>query len=214
MNGNMCWRMALIGLCVASVSHAAIITVGDHEVLADRVTPIQILIEREAGDPEMVGMDLAMMISGDDGPTLGAIDLVTATPFEGHHVGGSTDQGSDARHAFWGVITASGSVPIPDTAVLATVEIDATGIYSGTFDLHLTSVLGVDTLIYDADLNPVVLNQGQPITGSVSVVIPEPATFMWLVPATMMAAARRGRGGSNHGEAVDHRGNGAGLSSV
>lgn len=172
------------------VAHGAIITVGNHEVPGGTVTPIQIRIEREASDPAIVGMDLAIAIEGDGGLALGVIDLVTDTPFAGNYEAGGIDQGSDPRHAFWGIITASGGVPIGDSDVLATVEIDATGVRSGTFDLRLTSVLGVDTQIYGADLSLVTLNQGQPITGTVNVFVPEPASIAWITLVVILGSRR------------------------
>jgi hypothetical protein len=161
---------------------AAIITVGDHDILADAVTPIQIMIEREENDPEIAGIDLAVQVAdGTSGPTIGMIDLATGTPFETNNFGGSLDSGSDPRHAFWGIITDTGTVSIPESGLLATVYLDAAGLFSGTFDIALTSVLGVDTQLYDELGNPVPLNQGQPITGSVTLVVPEPASlFIWL----------------------------------
>jgi hypothetical protein len=177
----------IAALILTEAAGAAIIIVGNHDIPPDAVTPIQVVIEREPDDPDIAGMDFAIEIGDAEvGPTIGVVDLVSGTPFESNNLGGSIDQGSAPRQAFWGVVTESGTVPIPVSGVLATIQIDATGITTGTFDLRLTSVLGADTRIYDGQLNPLSLNQAQAITGSVRVVIPEPAGLGVLIGLSIL----------------------------
>ncbi len=181
------WIPMIVTLLLTDAAGAAIIIVGNHTIPPDAVTPIQVIIEREPDDPDIAGMDFAIEIGdAEAGPTIVGVDLVSDTPFDGNNLGGSIDQGSAPRQAFWGVVTESGTVPIPVSGVLATIQIDATGITTGTFDLRMTSVLGADTRIYDGELIPLTLNQGQAITGSVRVVIPEPARLGVLIGLSIL----------------------------
>lgn len=190
LNRSLC--VLAVGLWLAGPAQAAIIVVGDHQIAPNAVTPIEIVIEPEAGDPEIAAVDFAMQIGdGITGPTIGQVDLETGTPFDGHNVGGSSDKGSLPRQAFWEIITDVGTVPVPSSGILATVEIDTTGITGGTYAVKLTSVSGISTEILDGLNSPVSLNQGQEITGSVTI-IPEPVSlFTWGMVVMPLALRRR-----------------------
>lgn len=174
-------------------AQAAMITVGDHAIAPNVVTPITILVEAEAGDPQIAAVDFAIQISdGVTGPTIGQVDLETGTAFASNNIGGSNDKGSLPRQAFWEIITDTGTVPIPSPGILATVQIDATGISSGTYEVRLTSVQGVNTQFFDGQINSVPLNQGEEIIGSVTIV-PEPAALLAWGALIPLLSGRRGQ---------------------
>ncbi len=177
--GRGWWLIMVVILSIAAhTGHAAMIVVGDHEVAAGGQALIPVMIQRQDGDPDLAGVQLAIQISdGTSGPTIGVVDLITGTIFATNHTG-SRDKGSLSRQAFWETTTATGAVQIPSAGVLATIEIDTSGLTSGTFDLTLTSVMGTSTVLLDALANTVVPNQGQEIHGSVTIV-PEP-TSVWV----------------------------------
>jgi hypothetical protein len=176
---------SLTGVC-----HGAIIVVGDHRIVPDGLSQVPIFIERTEGDRDLLGIELAIQIGdGTSGPTIGNVDLVTETIFESNNTG-SRDKGSLPRQAFWETTTATGAVPIPESGLLATVEIDARGWTAGNFDLSLTSVLGASTVLYDDRANVVPPNNGAEIKGSVTIV-PEPSGL--LIGAGFGAALLRRR---------------------
>ncbi len=187
------WLALFWVLCQTGAVHGAMIFLGVQEVAQDGKTLIPVMIQHEVGDPQLAGVQLAMQISdGTVGPKIGAVDLVTGTIFESNHTG-SRDKGSLPRQAFWETTTAAGTVPIPATGVLATIEVDTTGLKSGAFVLKLTSVLGASTVLFDGLANPVIPNNGQEIEGTLTVV-PEPTGLLMCVGlGIVLWRARMGR---------------------
>jgi hypothetical protein len=164
--------LALV-VCLPGALRAATITVGDQVVVAQGLALVPIMIQRQEGDPDLMGIELALQIGdGTAGPEIGLVDLVTGTIFQDNNTG-SRDKGSLPRQAFWETTTASGSVPIPSQSLLATVQILTGEATSGQFDLALTSVLGQSTVLFDEAANVVLPNGGAEITARVTF-IPEP----------------------------------------
>ena len=78
----------------ASTTVGAILEVGHHFIAPDEVSRIVIMIAREAGDPDIDGLNLAVQIAdGTFGPAIGPIDLETGTIFAANNTA-SNDQGS------------------------------------------------------------------------------------------------------------------------
>ena len=187
---NALWVGLTFVMWLADVGYAATIVVGDHAVTPNDKTFVPIMIQREDGDPNLLGVELAIQ-TGDGllGPTIGTVDLVTGTIFADNHTG-SRDKGSLPRQAFWETTTAAGAIAIPPAGLLARIEIDASGLTSGTYDLTLTTVLGQSTVLFDEMANVVVPNNGEPIKGSITIV-PEPSGGLACAGLVLIAWCRR-----------------------
>lgn len=164
-------------LILATAAQAAIILVGDHEVQSDSLSTIQIRVQGQPDDPEILGVNLAVEIAGQTPlPVIADVDLITNTIFATSNIG-NLDQGSDAQHAFFGTAVNVGGSPVtlPPEGLLATIQINTASVPpGGTFNLVLSSVLGVSTELLDTTASAIPLS----ITdGRISVAeIPEPAT--------------------------------------
>ena len=177
--------------------HAAMIIVGHHEILPDAISFVEIQIEREAGDPDVFGGVLALQIGdGVTGPMIKSVSLTAGTIFDGHALS-STNPTPDSRQVFPDVELMA-PMSLPDSGVLAIVEIDATGITSGTFDLVANEVtVSINqfsstqvTEFFDSNVNSVPLTV-QNGTVSIAVPIPEPSSALLLLSGLCFAYRRR-----------------------
>jgi len=190
--------LSLFAVFVAR-SQAAIITVGSHDIAPNTITDIQILIEREVTDPDVIGVSMALQVTEGTalaGPAIESIDLINGTLFAANNDGG-TDNGSNLdppQHAFREVLTGDlSSIPIPQSGLLATVRIDATGFTErATYNLTVSSFIAngspVETSLIDT--------LGDPVTPTVNdgtiTITPEPATFtLWAVSGVFALSRRR-----------------------
>lgn len=178
---------------LAPASHAAIINVGDHILQPGLITPIQIHIQREASDPNVLGLNMAVLVSeiNGQGPTIDSVDVVTDTIFAQSNEG-NQNQGSAERFAFVGTTTSPGtSVAIPSEGLLATITIDTSSAPPGTYNLVLSSVLGAVTELLDTTVTPVPLTVND---GSITVAVPEPTTAGGLLIAlSLLLLVRQSR---------------------
>jgi hypothetical protein len=193
-------------LLACSTAQAAVVTVGDHFLLANM--PNQTITIPITGTEQVAGEDFFAQI-GDGGtfnngsntrPVFSSVDIINGTIFAADNVGaqgdpGGTPPGSNAGHPLiWvdGTVTAGGTVPA--SGVLATLRIDTTGLNSGTFPLELTGVAnslgGFNTTLRNDNGDPIPLTVNN---GSIIVVVPEPGAGVLLGLVGLAALVRRGR---------------------
>jgi hypothetical protein len=190
--------------------HAVTIEAGDHLLLPD--TPnqlVEILLTGSAAETEsIIGLDLFLQI--DDamsGPIITNMNLIApGALFDGVLLSFGPNPVPDdfPINRQWEdsvVVDASfnggaGVVVIPDVAtLLATVEIDTTGVAPGVYDFLLSVTIGPNTFITDFTddqgfpLDAVLINGTLTIR---QVVIPEPASI-GLLGLSLLAMARRRR---------------------
>lgn len=119
-----------------------------------------------------------------DGPTFQSVDLIAGTIFAGNNAG-QTDNASIPQFISASVTTQSGTV-VSD-GLLATLTIDTTGFFSGSFDLTLSEPGGTGEINF----------AGIPIEtrGNGQLVIPEPASvaMMGTILASLIALPHRRR---------------------
>ena len=110
----------------------------------DLITGVNLNIQIEDGFPDVPTSSL-------DGPNIEAVDLVgdiSATIFTGNNTG-QQDPGGGLQLAFRSLTTPFGSTAAGD-GLLATVTLDTTGLYEGTFLLSLgATVVGVTEFLDD-----------------------------------------------------------------
>lgn len=176
------------------------VTAGNHVLLpnaAGQKVPIMI----GGGDP-IEGIDLYVqigdgglvlhkdgfpVIDGDDvGPIITAVDILRGTIFATSHTGARIE----AHPLIWSAsTTTAGASKVPADGLLATVTIDTTGFFGGTYPFSLTaSTIPSPTPTWVANIPSTLVD------GSLAIV-PEPATvFLALAGAAGCAiVARRGR---------------------
>ena len=182
----------VVALLASSVLHAAVIDVGVHNIGPNTITSVPISIRPQSGDPSIAGMNLAVQIGdGTGGPVIKSVNLDSNTLFDGNNTG-SIDQGSLSRQAFWRITTATGAVPVID-GIIATLEIDATGLTEGSFALTLSSVLGAPTELLSPSATPIDLTVND---GQINI-IPEPTSALLLGVGGILLGSRR-RGSARH----------------
>lgn len=109
-----------------------------------------------------------------DGPTIQSVDIFTGTIFDANNTGLGSGNGVLAPQvAFYSTTTQSGTVSAE--GLLATVWIDTTGFFDGSFDLVLSDTVNNPTNFgsTDPDLTPTIVD------GQITIV-PEPATMLSL----------------------------------
>src|SRR5687768_3460768 len=136
---------AIAGLA-GIASAVPVITVGNHELLPN--TAGQTIQIHVSGGDDVDGLNFNAQIGnggpevgGTDGPNLTA-DIINGTIFAGNNTG-QQDPGSVPQVAARTTTTGQGTVDAQ--GVLATLTIDTTGFFTGTFDLLLSNTLNEDT---------------------------------------------------------------------
>jgi hypothetical protein len=172
-------------ICVASVSHAATsIVVGNHVLLPN--TPGQIVQIFVTGGDNIQGMNLNAQIGADPenlvtpvfefGGGPGASTIIgPGTIFNPNNVGMND---VTFYPALFQAGTATGTGTVVANGLLATLVIDTTGFFSGSWSLNLFNTLGGPTdwagSIFQG--NPV--SEPEIIDGSISIPIPEPSSVV------------------------------------
>ncbi|NJL30124.1 MAG: hypothetical protein HC898_00015 [Phycisphaerales bacterium] len=121
------------------------------------------------------------------GPSITAVDILTGTIFAANNTGNPQGNGILVPQvAFYSTTTASGSVAAQ--GLLASVTLDTTGFFAGTFDLILSNTINSSTNF--ASMNPAL--SPTIIDGSITLV-PEPMSLMIVIGAGLMMQGRRSR---------------------
>jgi hypothetical protein len=168
-------------LTVAGPSLAApIITVGSHDLLPN--TPGQMVQIYVSGGDAVEGLNLYAQV-GDGGPAEGGTivgpsitaDILSGTIFAANN-SGADSTGSSAQLAVSNTLTASDTVDAD--GLLATLTLDTTGFFSGSWGLFLSDTLNgpTDFAGIEADI----------FDGSITI-IPEPAAAI-LIPLCILLA--------------------------
>ncbi len=182
-------RYALAFAAVALLAGPAlaqpIIDVGTHTLQAN--TPDQIIRIYVSGGDAVEALNFSAQIAdggsagggGDDGPVFTGLDLLGGTIFASNNLG-QFGGSLDPQLAIASTITSSGTVHADD--LLATLTIDTTGVWSGTYVLKLSDTLNGATDFGDVDPT---------ITNGMIQVVPEPAGLALLAVGCL--AMPRGR---------------------
>jgi hypothetical protein len=188
----------LLVVCAAAspALAAVVVDVGDRSLLpntpgqvfqifvdgGDPVTGVQFNLQVADGGPEGAQYGGPGLI---DGPEIENVDIFTGTIFATNNVG-ELGGGSIAPQ-LWESWTSTTSGTVPAQGLLATVTIDTTGFFAGTWDLWMAPTLQGDSTLLDSGIEVVIEN------GSINV-IPEPsAVAVWslLGIAGLFLVARR-----------------------
>lgn len=171
-----------------SVSRGAAIVVGHHELYSNLPNQkIQLFV---TGGDAVEGLNFNLQI-GDGGPDLGgltsgpritAVDLLTGTIFDGNNTG-EQDPGSYPQLALRTTTTSTGTVSAQ--GLLATITIDTTGYFMGTWPLSLSDTLNGPT---DFAGHSAAITNG---TLQVTTVVPEPSLAMFSAAVFLLPLGRR-----------------------
>lgn len=159
----------------AASSQAAVITVGNHSLLAnqpgqtieifvaggDSVSGVNFYAQVGDGGPELADFGLA---PGTDGPAITAVDLKTNTIFASLEENPVTIE-AIPQYVNLSLAAEDPGVAVSASGLLATLTIDTTGFYDGTWDLLLGDVLS-QLGPYDTDFAPTAATI---LNGSISV---------------------------------------------
>ncbi len=185
----------LVVWAAASPAMAAVVVdVGDQSLLpntpgqvfeifvdgGDPVAGVQFNLQVADGGPELAGLGGSI-----DGPEITNVDIFTRTIFATNNVG--EQGGGSIAPQLWESWTSTTSGTVPAQGLLATVTIDTTGFFAGTWDLWIAPTLQGDSTLLDSGVEVVIEN------GSITV-IPEPsAVAVWslLGVAGLFLVARR-----------------------
>jgi hypothetical protein len=184
--------VGLLALSAASVA-APVITVGHHTLLAD--TPNQQVSILVSGAEPVQGVNLLVQL-GDGGAALGGaagaspriqdVSVTTGTIFGANNNGRAFDEAPADQ--LWQVHTATAAGTVSTDGVLAVVTVDTTGFAAGTFPLLLADIGGDATLDSDFAGVPAAITNG-----SITIVVPEPATFGLIAIALSACVGRQRR---------------------
>ena len=189
--------VALAGLLVKYASATPIIDVGDHVLLAN--TPGQSIAIFVSGGGAVEGLNLNVQIADGgtalavyggsiDGPAISDLDVVTGTIFAGNNTGADDPEilalGTDYDQLELRTITTDVGT-VAAAGLLATITIDTTGYFAGTFELRLFDTIngpsdfaGIDAAIDDGTIT----------------IVPEPGSRTLLCLSTVIFLAIRRRG--------------------
>lgn len=205
------WRRWVIALSIfaaaSQTNAAATITVGSHTLLAN--TPNQSFTILITGNEQVAGENFFAQI-GDGGtanggtltkPVFQTVDIVNTTIFAGNNTGATGDQspGGNAAHPLIWVDGTTANTNVSDTGILATVTINTSGVFSGTFPLILNGVGShyaagpFATVLDNTSAKPIALAINN---GSITVA-PEPATLALSALCGLLALQRRPRRHAN-----------------
>ena len=181
------------------------IDVGSHDLLPD--TPGQTIEVYVTGGQPIVGTNLNVQIAdglntagpvfqGVDqvleniiGTTYG-VDAITGTLFDAPNNNGGQDNSYIGPQVIAAVVVTPQNTTVAADGLLATLTIDTTGVFAGTYDLKLAGTRNGDTdLNLDSQNNPI-----EPtITNGQINIIPEPASALLLAAGGGVLIARRRR---------------------
>jgi len=180
-----------------------LIEVGTHELLPN--TPSQTVRLFVSGGDAVQGLNFNLQVADGgpevpggsiDGPAITDVDILTATIFDGNNTGAQDvlqDLGLDyPQAAVYTTTTLSGTVAAD--GLLATVTIDTTGFYYGTWDLRMEDTFNGPTDF--AGIGATVLDGSITIQGGVGV--PEPASVALLLLGGALLAVWRWRASRFH----------------
>ncbi len=199
------WWLAwvLLTVVVAPAAWAEIIiNVGRHQLLADTVAQeIELFVQATEGE-QVQGLNLNVQIAdgGPDaggqetGPLITDIDIVTGTIFGANftEVVNPEAQANLNFKQFEIRTTTTGQGRVFANGLLATLTIDTTGFFEGSFALRLSDTLNGAT---DFAGVAVTVTDG---TIDVGAPIPEPTSWAILLAGTLIGLTRRRRIGVRH----------------
>jgi len=151
-------------------AYAANAVVGNHYVLPN--TPNQVITIQVTGGGQIAGEDLFAQI-GDGGtfnsginmkPVFTNVDIIGGSIFAGNNTGAAGDPngGNTSHPLIWVDSTTTLSGTVSADGLLATLNIDTTGLTSGSFPLLLSGVAShfgsFTTTLVNASGNPIPLN--------------------------------------------------------
>ena len=173
------------------VSAQPSIEVGSHDLLPN--TPGQTIEVFVTGGQAVETVNLNAQIAdgfNTDGPIIQSVDLVTATIFAPPNNDGGQFDSLNLPQIVGSTVVTPLSTTVDADGLLATITVDTTGVFGGTYDLSLTGTRNGDTNFgFDSGDNliePVVTN------GQISIV-PEPASALILAAGGGLLLARRRR---------------------
>jgi len=128
-----------------------VVNIGTHELASDRagqtielfvsgghaVSGLNLFLQVGDGGPELTDFGLP---AGTDGPSISAVDLKTGTVFNSIS-DTQSDLGGIPQVKSYSIAISEPGGSVPAQGLLATITIDTTGIFEGTFDLLLTGIL-------------------------------------------------------------------------
>ena len=189
---NMNTKTASIALLLAAVPLVTqadlTIDVGHHTLqpnLADQV--ILITFENTGAPIEVGGLDVGIQVGdGTSGPRLlptdGAVDLETGTVFDGNTLGGTqADAANSPWEQFYTIVYNSFGPDVPELTstlvtdghnLVASVQVDTTGLFAGSWPLLLSNNNVADSLYYTAAGEPIVT-----FVSNGSLTVPEPHEY-------------------------------------
>jgi hypothetical protein len=175
---------AVLFFCVVGVASATpVIIVGNHQLQPN--TPDQTIEIQVSGGDAIEGLNLYAQVA-DGGPAEGGSDLgpsitadiLTGTIFAGNN-SGSDSTGSSPQVAARNTLTDSGTVPA--SGLLATLTLDTTGFFAGSWGLFLENTVNGAT-----DFAGVAAD----ITDGNITIVPEPASALLLTISIFVFARR------------------------
>lgn len=182
-------RYALAFAAMLSLAGSAlaqpVINVGTHQLQAD--TADQLIHIYVSGGDAVEALNFSAQIADggsagggtDDGPVFTGLDLVDGTIFAPNNLGQFGDS-LNPQLAIASTITSSGTVSAD--GLLATLTVDTTGVWSGTYALKLSDTLNGTTDF--GDVHPL-------ITDGMIQVVPEPASLALLTIGGLAMLRRR-----------------------
>lgn len=195
----MILAVCLLWLAVAAASAQPVVhgvssdsAIGTYELLPD--TPGQTIEIFVSGGQAVQGLNFNLQIADGgpeaggsiDGPVIESVDLFAGTIFQSNNTGlGSGNGVLVPQVAFFSTTTQSGTVSAD--GLLATVLIDTSSFFEGSFDLVLSETVNSSTNFgsTDPDLTPVIVD------GQITIV-PEPVTMLSLgIGSLALVVSRR-----------------------
>lgn len=182
----------VLAAIAAPLAHAQpSISVGSHDLLANTANQtIEVFV---TGGDAIEGLNLHVQVddgSNTNGPVIQGVDAITGTIFDSKTLFGQDDVSPEPQ-LFSAIVIASDDADINANGLLATITLDTTGLFAGTYDLKLAGTRNGDTNLGleiggTETIEPAITN------GQITVV-PEPTSAPLLAAGGLVLSARRRR---------------------